>query len=229
MYHQPEAKSKHISLLINLGYRIFPFFKQMFINKLATEPMLFIWIVLMLIISITLHELAHGLAAMIEGDDTPQISGHLTLNPVVHMGWESLIFLCIAGIAWGQMPVNPAKFRRRYSDAIVSAAGPLCNLALALLFVLLLKLTGGLHLAGFFSSRFLYLAARLNLILCLFNLLPIPPLDGFRIFSDFIPELRALENSQFRLFAFMILYLIPGFWLTLSAIADSFLAVAMGS
>ncbi len=201
----------------------------MFIYKLATDPMLFIWLVLILIISITLHELAHGLAAMIEGDDTPQITGHITLNPVVHMGWESLIFLCIAGIAWGQMPVNPARFRRRYSDVIVSAAGPLCNLALALLSVLLFKLTVGFDFTGFLSSHFLYLAARLNLILCLFNLMPIPPLDGFRIFSEFIPELRPLEHSEFRLFAFMILYFVPGFWATLSAIADSFLAVAMGS
>jgi len=199
----------------------------MFLETLVIDPMYFFWIVLILIISITLHELAHGLAAMLEGDDTPQITGHLTFNPVVHMGWDSLIFLCIAGIAWGQMPVNPRKFRRRYSDAIVSAAGPLCNLALALLFVLLFKLTEGFHFRGFLSSHFLYLAAHLNLMLCLFNLIPIPPLDGFRIFSDFITELRVLEQSEFRLFAFMILYLVPGFWRTLSAIADSFLAVTI--
>ncbi|MCV3215717.1 hypothetical protein OGM63_19740 [Plectonema radiosum NIES-515] len=61
---------------------------------------------------------------MSQGDDTPQRTGHLTLNPVVHMGWESIIFLCIAGIAWGQMPVNPSKFRSaKLGNIIVSAAG----------------------------------------------------------------------------------------------------------
>lgn len=61
--------------------------------------------------SIVIHELAHGFAAISQGDRTPISQGHITLNPVVHMGWPSLIFLVIAGIAWGQMPVNPSKFR----------------------------------------------------------------------------------------------------------------------
>ncbi len=83
----------------------------MFIQTLITEPIHFFRIVVIVIFSITFHELAHGWAAMSQGDNTPQQTGHLTLNPVVHMGKESLIFLCLMGIAWGQMPVNPSKFR----------------------------------------------------------------------------------------------------------------------
>ncbi len=95
----------------------------MFIQQLIKDPIYFFRIVTILIFSITLHELAHGWAAISQGDDTPQKTGHLTLNPVVHMGWESIIFLCIAGIAWGQMPVNPDKFRsKKIGNILVSAA-----------------------------------------------------------------------------------------------------------
>ncbi len=72
----------------------------MLINTLLTDPVLFFRIVLIVIASVTLHELAHGWVALSQNDDTPKRSGHLTLNPIVHMGWESIIFLCIAGIAW---------------------------------------------------------------------------------------------------------------------------------
>ncbi len=137
----------------------------MFINTLFTNPVYFIRIVLILIISVTLHELAHGFAAVSQGDDTPQKTGHLTLNPVVHMGWESIIFLCIAGIAWGKMPVNPCKFRSaKLSNILVSAAGPLCNLALAILCIALIKFFVYSY-PNIFSFEFFYIAAHLNLML----------------------------------------------------------------
>ncbi|MDP7006011.1 MAG: hypothetical protein QF718_07365, partial [Phycisphaerales bacterium] len=63
------------------------------------------------IASITLHELAHGWAAIWEGDDTPRVTGHMSANPIVHMGLPSLILFLILGIAWGMMPVNPYRFR----------------------------------------------------------------------------------------------------------------------
>ncbi|WP_339377344.1 site-2 protease family protein [Merismopedia glauca] len=156
-------------------------------------------------VSITIHELAHGIVALSQGDNTPQVTGHMTLNPVVHMGWESLIFLCLVGIAWGQMPVNPSKFRyHKLSNILVSAAGPVSNLGLASIGI------AGLYLSkdnGLVSQEFLYLAAQINITLCLFNLLPIPPLDGFHICSEIFPGLKWLENSYFGLFAMMIIWI----------------------
>lgn len=202
----------------------------MFINTLISDPIHFFRIVAIIIFSITLHELAHGWAAMSQGDDTPQRAGHLTLNPVVHMGWESIIFLCIAGIAWGQMPVNPSKFRSaKLGNIIVSAAGPLSNLALGILFIVLLKIYSNPHMLGLLSVEFLYLAARINFILFLFNLLPIPPLDGFHVFSEIFPRLKQLENTQFGIFALMLLFLIPSFGTGLGLIADLVIQAITGA
>ena len=191
----------------------------MFLTTLVTNPVFFFRYIVIIIISITLHELAHGFAAMSQGDDTPERTGHITLNPVVHMGWESLIFLCIAGISWGQMPVNPYKFRNgRLSDIWVSAAGPLSNLALGFIFITLLLIY---YHSALLSRDFLYLAARVNLSLFLFNMLPIPPLDGFSIFSNIFPELKQLQGSPFGMFGLIIIFLIPGFGGGLIMIADS--------
>jgi Zn-dependent protease len=136
------------------------------------------------------------------------------------MGWHSIIFLCIAGIAWGEMPVNPSKFRSKFGDVIVSAAGPLSNLALAFLFIFLLKLTAVPFLAFIFNPDFFYMAARINLILFLFNLLPIPPLDGYHVFREIFPELRQLEYNQMGLFVLMVIFIIPGFGRFLGMIAE---------
>ena len=191
----------------------------MFLTTLVTNPVFFFRYIVIIIISITLHELAHGFAAMSQGDDTPERTGHITLNPVVHMGWESLIFLCIAGISWGQMPVNPYKFRHgRLSDIWVSAAGPLSNLALGFIFIALLLI---FYHSALLSQDFLFLAARVNLTLFLFNMLPIPPLDGFSIFSNIFPELKQLQGSPFGMFGLIIIFLIPGFGGGLIMIADS--------
>lgn len=201
----------------------------MFIQMLISDPILFFRIILIVIFSITLHELAHGWAAMSQGDDTPQKTGHLTLNPVVHMGKESLIFLCLTGIAWGQMPVNPSKFRSaKLSNILVSAAGPFSNLVLGLLFLVLLKIFFNPSLYGLLSFEFLYLAARINLTLFLFNLLPIPPLDGFHVFSEIFPQLKPLKYSQFGIFAMMLLFLIPEVGIALSNIADSIIGTVIG-
>ena len=76
------------------------------------NPMLLCSWVFWVILSICLHELGHGYAAIKCGDDTPRLSGHMTLNPIVHMGVPSLVMFAIVGIAWGMMPVDPSRFRR---------------------------------------------------------------------------------------------------------------------
>src|SRR5262245_39838763 len=91
------------------------------------------------IFSIVLHELAHGWTAIRCGDRTPIETGHMTWNPVVHMGQASLVMFALVGIAWGAMPINPANFRGRYDNARVALAGPSMNV---LLFVIALLVCG---------------------------------------------------------------------------------------
>ncbi len=159
------------------------------------------WIV-WIIGSIVLHELGHGWAAIAHGDRTPIDTGHMTWNPIVHMGAASLLVFALVGIAWGMMPVDPSRFRGRNADAKVAFAGPLMNLGLAATCILL----GGLwlalgkgHIVPSFTAAakvytdvgtFFMLGAGLNLVLAMFNLLPIPPLDGSRIVSSYVRGYR---------------------------------------
>ncbi len=150
--------------------------------------------------SIVLHELSHGWAAIRQGDDTPIETGHMTWNPLVHMGMYSLIVFAILGIAWGAMPVNPNRFRSRYGDSIVSFAGPAMNLLLAAIAIVGLSLwtVYGVRKEPVFENVqfFFFIGAALNIVLALFNLIPIPPLDGSRILEDFFPQTRRLYEGE---------------------------------
>ena len=180
----------------------------MFIEYLFREPIFYIRVVTVLIISISLHELGHGIAAIYQGDDTPVVKGHMTINPIVHMGIHSIFFLLFAGMAWGQMPVNPSKFRYpKWGNILVSAAGPLTNIALAMLAVMVINLTYYFSFDSVISIHFFKIIAVLNFALCLFNLIPIPPLDGYHVVSEIIPEMKALGRSQIGLALFMILFI----------------------
>ncbi|MDP6693632.1 MAG: site-2 protease family protein [Phycisphaerales bacterium] len=162
----------------------------------ATELVSWIFWVLA---SISLHELAHGWAALWEGDDTPRKTGHLTASPVVHMGMPSIVVFLIIGIAWGMMPVNPYKFRHgKWGRILVSFAGPAMNLILAFLLLTILgiiaslaKESEGIH----HLMVFLFTGGFLNFVLFAFNLLPIPPLDGSTILANLFPEIGKLYSK----------------------------------
>jgi Zn-dependent protease len=173
------------------------------IQMLTENPLSYFRLIVITIASICLHELAHGIVAIGQGDNTPIKTGHMKLDPIVLMGAESIVMLCLFGIAWGAMPVNPNKFRsRKWGDLIVSAAGPVSNAILGLISVGLLKAS---EYHQFLSEDFFFLAASVNFNLFLFNCLPIPPLDGFHIFSKFFPGLRKYKNTNFGLVALMLL------------------------
>lgn len=187
--------------------------------------LLFSW-VFWVIASIVLHELAHGWAAIWCGDRTPIETGHMTINPMVHMGPMSLAVFALVGIAWGLMPVDPSRFRRPHQDALVAAAGPLMNLILAAICLVLLCLwvatAGGYWAPGLkvpdhvFRNfqMFFHTGAMLNIVLMLFNLIPIPPLDGSRIvasFSSGFARLWADERSHLvALLAFIFVFFFAG-------------------
>ncbi|MBQ9267455.1 MAG: site-2 protease family protein [Clostridia bacterium] len=154
-----------------------------------------------LILALTLHEYAHAKASDRLGDPTPEAEGRLTLNPLAHMDPFGTICLLFAGFGWGKpVSINPTYYRNPVRDsAIVAAAGPLMNLVLAFVFFILYAVVAVLNpeayiemLMGSTSSvaaiaiTMLLEGAYLNLGLCVFNLLPFPPLDGSKIFAYFL-------------------------------------------
>tara|TARA_Y100000589_G_scaffold284796_1_gene283922 strand:- start:993 stop:1673 length:681 start_codon:yes stop_codon:yes gene_type:complete len=174
------------------------------------------------LLSITLHELAHGWAALWEGDTTPRDLGRMTANPYVHMGGLSLIVFAILGFAWGMMPVNPSRFRhRRWGDAIVASAGPAMNILIAFVCLTSVGIWQGMAPTPVLEQveiewqtrvqNFLLLGGWLNLILCLLNLIPVPPLDGSRILSSFSWKIRELyrhpQAQLFGLFLFLVIFM----------------------
>ena len=175
---------------------------------LENNPVALVSWVVVIIGSIVLHELAHGWVATWLGDDTPRVTGHLTLNPLVHIPPMAWLLFVAFGFTWGLMPVDPSRLRGRYASAMVAVAGPLMNLLIAGAAVVGLSLWFGLgqgHWTGsqpiedpLFTNmaRFLLYGVMLNVILCLFNLLPVPPLDGWRIAADLFPPFRRLFESE---------------------------------
>ncbi|MHC4415426.1 MAG: site-2 protease family protein [Planctomycetota bacterium] len=161
--------------------------------------------------SIVLHELAHGWAALWQGDDTPRRLGRMTANPLVHMGGVSLLVFAIIGIAWGVMPVDPARFRwGRRGRVVVSAAGPAMNVAIAVaaLTLLVIWLAVGPRGSNLHANLaiFLFTGGWLNILLALFNLLPIPPLDGSSILSGLsFRAYRFYQRPQAALFGMFVL------------------------
>ncbi|HEY9073145.1 MAG TPA: site-2 protease family protein [Desulfobaccales bacterium] len=146
-----------------------------------------------LLFSVIVHEVAHGYVALRNGDPTARMLGRITLNPIPHIDpvgtilLPAILLLSHAGILFGwakPVPVNPRNFRNyRWGEITVSAAGPLSNLALAVGFALLLRL--GLMNLGFIKLAFF--GVSINIFLALFNLIPIPPLDGSHIVAILLP------------------------------------------
>jgi Zn-dependent protease len=177
----------------------------MFISQLFDRPVYFLSMVLVIVLSVCLHELGHGVAAIWLGDRTPIERGHMSLNPIVHMGVPSLILLLVAGIAWGAMPVDPRRMRGRFAPAIVAAAGPVVNVILAAIGIGTVGLwqradPGSGQIVGTFDFTIQYLLGILgyaNILLALFNLLPIPPLDGSKILGNLSRGYANLVDSLY--------------------------------
>lgn len=170
-------------------------------NLWTDDPALAVSWVFWVIFSICIHELAHGYVAIKCGDPTPLDTGHMTWNPMVHMGGLSLLVFLATGFTWGMMPVDPSRFRGKYDDAKVAFAGPLSNFILfismsvaAALWIVLA--TSVQEPARKNIETFLTVGAAFNCGIGLLNLLPIPPLDGSKILGNFIPSLRRLYSSD---------------------------------
>ncbi len=168
--------------------------------------------ILVLIISIVLHEVAHGYAANWLGDPTARLAGRLTLNPKSHidpMGSviiPAFLYLSQAGFMFGwakPVPYNPYNLRnQKWGEAFVAFAGPGTNFLLAIIFAVLINMSGVLGLDQTFVSLAGYIVL-INVFLGMFNLIPFPPLDGSKVIEPFLPRAlamryRALGNSMER-------------------------------
>ena len=183
-----------------------------------------------LLFSVVVHEVAHGVSAERCGDATARLMGRITLNPLPHIDPVGSILvplmLVVSGsnffIAWAKpVPVNPYNFRRpRRDDIIVSVAGPVSNLLLALVFTaLFIVFLWVVPSQGEFSTWQNHLVQMfrygiwINLILAMFNLIPIPPLDGSHILQNMLPYEAARQYEKIRPYGFLIL--VAAIWFNL--------------
>ncbi len=168
------------------------------------------------LLAIVFHEYSHGWVADKLGDPTARDNGRLTLNPLIHLdplGTLMFVISSLSGVGFGwakPVPVNPRNFKNPKRDMMwVSLAGPGANFSLAILFSIIwrLLLSSGISI---YSARplfsFLLMCIYLNLLLGIFNLIPIPPLDGSRILTGILPMRQAIAFSRIEPYGFFILF-----------------------
>jgi len=167
-----------------------------------------------LLLALTIHEFSHGLVAYILGDPTPKVADRLTLNPIKHLDFLGTLTLFITqAIGWAKpVPINPNYFKNPWRDmALVSLAGPLSNIVLAFLFGLFFNIFSNINLnfQNFVISEPLslmcYLGVKINIGLGIFNLLPIPPLDGSKVIVKFLPLSLRVSYLRSELFGFFFI------------------------
>ena len=178
-------------------------------------------ILLVVAISLSVHEFAHAYVAYKFGDDTAKRQGRLTLSPFRHLDIFGTIAIIILGFGWARpVPVNRNNFKNpRLAGILTTAAGPISNLILAtlgLIVYLLLIKPGCLHsfsqAVSIKLDSFYSIFIQMNIVLFVFNLIPLPPLDGYRILEDLAPnDLRAKmsQYEQYGAFVFLVLVLTP--------------------
>lgn len=176
-----------------------------------------------IVIAFTIHEFSHAYFANKFGDPTAKLLGRVTLNPVVHFDLLGVILLVIAGFGWARpVPVNRDNFSKpRLMGVIVSVAGPLSNLLLAVVgaFIYAMLIQFGVMdsiqnekaftAIGIFFSLFILM----NAFLFLFNLIPLPPLDGYRILEDILPrriQAKIAKYEQWAVLIFLLIIILPG-------------------
>ncbi len=182
------------------------------INILFSNPLLFVVYIVALLFAIAVHEFSHALVADHLGDPTPRLQGRLKLNPLVHIDQFGLLFLLFFGFGWGKpVQFDPYNLKHPRKDAaLISIAGPVSN------FIIALGLSLTLRLFILLNQSFLYTISSfiiipfisLNIVLGVFNLLPIHPLDGFKIVGGLLSEEKSKEWYQLERYGFIFLLML---------------------
>jgi len=178
------------------------------------DPVGLVYRLIALLIAATVHEFAHAWMANRLGDPTPRAQGRLSLNPIVHLDLVGSLLLLLVGFGWAKpVQVNARNFEDpRKGMLLVAAAGPLANITLMFLVGLLPQL-GLLPLTGP-VTRLVYEVLLINAVLAVFNLIPIPPLDGSRILAGLLPPAQAVAYEQLQrygpLLLLLVLFAMPG-------------------
>lgn len=175
---------------------------------------------IVLLLSLTIHESAHAWMADRMGDPTAKMMGRISLNPLVHIDIIGTVVLPIlaaltgwALIGWAKpVPVNPLNLRNpRRDDMLISALGPVSNLILALVFIIIFKIFHAIVRGGTFFQPLYYFflfGILINILLALFNMIPIPPLDGSGVLMGFLSPSAAEKYERIRPFGIIIIYLL---------------------
>jgi Zn-dependent protease len=168
-----------------------------------------------LLVGLTFHEFSHALLADSLGDHRPRAMGRLTLNPIAHLDPIGALLLVVAGFGWAKpVLVNPYALRNgRVGMAIVAAAGPIANIVVALAFAVVFRVLSIGGIDGGFLLGVVYLIVVLNLLLAIFNIIPIPPLDGYNVALAFLPPRQAMllrQYAQYGVIVLLLLVFLPG-------------------
>lgn len=173
-----------------------------------------------ILLSLSVHETAHGYVAYKLGDPTAHSLGRLSLNPLKHLDPIGFICMLLFGFGWAKpVPINTRYFKKPKRDmALSGAAGPISNILLAIIFAILwgleiklagvlasnaLNLTNNTVMALYWTQQFLTIGIRINVTLAVFNLIPVPPLDGSRIFLAFIPSKLYWKIMQYERYIYL--------------------------
>ncbi|MCI6289148.1 MAG: site-2 protease family protein [Lentisphaeria bacterium] len=203
---------------------------MLFIQTLFVNPVVFLMTCLIVVFSVCLHEYFHAAVAVHEGDYTA--AEHLTLNPLRQMGFMSLLMLAFFGIAWGAVPVDSSLLRSRWSLLRVSLAGPAANLLLLLLAWCVCLILGLPSVQTSLASMnqtivtavylFTMTFGIYNFVLLVFNLIPMPGLDGWNILSAVFPKIQNV-HSEFIKGAMLLVMLLAFFCVNILFAAGSFI------
>ena len=174
---------------------------------LTTDPRLLLLLLPAVLAAVTVHEFAHALVADRLGDPTARRLGRLTLNPIAHLDILGTLFFILFSFGWARpVPVNPQNFAHpRQGMLQVALAGPLANVTVAFLVGLLLKTQ---DLSGSLLSALASMVVWINVVLAVFNLIPIPPLDGSRILESLLPLAQAAAYARIQPYGTILIFVL---------------------
>ncbi|MDP9320152.1 MAG: site-2 protease family protein [Chloroflexota bacterium] len=198
-------------LLLALGLLVLYFLTgslQSPIQNAARDPIAFLAFIIAIILGITVHEFMHAYAAHQLGDDTGRLMGRMTLNPLAHFDLFGTLLLVVAGFGYGKpVPFNESRLRSSSSVAFVALAGPAANFVIAALCAIPLRFGAADPFGGAYTEILAYVVY-FNCVLGIFNLVPIPPLDGSNVVYGLLPPRQQYSWRQFQQYGPMLLLLL---------------------